>query len=81
MQTFKQYIDALFSEKGIDLEQRIEVEGPSGTNSIPASIVVDAIKEANQGERDQIRATFQKIDFHNGDVMHFVKHLAQAIAI
>lgn len=80
-QTYEQYITALFEEKRIDLEQTLEVEGPSGTNFMPASMVVDAIKNAGHNERPAIRQTFQKIDFHNGDIMHFVRHLAQALAI
>ena len=31
-------------------------------------------------EKKQIKNTLVKIDFHNGDIMHFFTYLAQAIA-
>ena len=77
----KTYINNLISEKGLDLETRIEVEGQSGTNSIPLQFVIDGIIATNEQEQQQIRNTLVKIDFHNGDIMHFFKHLAQALAI
>ncbi len=74
------YLKNLLEEKRICLETRIEVEGPSGTNNMPLQMVVDAINGTSQGEKDQIRKTLVMIDFKNGDVMHFFKHLAQALA-
>jgi len=74
------YLDKLIAEKGLDLEQIIEIEGESGTNWIPLVFVIDAIKAASKGEQDQIRNTLVQIDFKNGDVMHFFTHLAGAIA-
>ena len=79
--TFNTWIDALISEKNISVEQTLEVEGPSGVNFMPLSIVVDAIKSACANEKAQIKTTLVKIDFANGDVVHFFKHLAKAIAI
>ena len=77
---FSNWIDALIEEKNIDLQQRFEVDGPSGANSIPVGCVVDAIKSANAAERAGIKNTIVKIDFANGDVLHFLRHLAQALA-
>lgn len=79
--TFSTWIDTLIAEKALDTDQMIEAEGPSGLNMIPFSIVIDAIKAANAQERAQIKKTLVMIDFKNGDVMHFFKHLAKAIAI
>lgn len=79
--TFNTWIDTFTTEKGLDMDQIIEVEGESGTNFMPLSIVIDAIKAASEQERRQIKATIVKIDFMNGNVMHFFRHLAQAIAI
>lgn len=79
-QTFSAWIDTFISEKGIDLEQNLKVEGPSGLNIIPIGIVVAAMKKAPAGERDGIKKTLILIDFKNGDPVHFIKHLAQAIA-
>jgi len=78
---FTTWLDTFNSEKGIDLEQRFDVEGPSGTNSMEYAHVVDAIKQAPAHEQAGIKNTIVKIDFANGDVRHFYRHLAQAIAI
>jgi len=76
----RKYIHTLVKEKGLDLEQVIEVQGESGTNFIPLGVVVEHIDICNESEYSQIKTTLAKIDFHNGDVMHFFTYLAQAIA-
>jgi hypothetical protein len=78
---FTTWIDTLNTEKGIDMEQGFEVEGPSGANWMTYDIVVSAIKQANSNEQAGIKNTLVKIDFANGDIRHFYRHLAQAIAI
>ena len=74
------YLNDLISEKGLNKETIIEVEGASGTNFIPLGVVVEHILIANSTEQAKIKKTLVKIDFHNGDVMHFFAYLAQAIA-
>ena len=78
---FNQWLDTLIEEKQIDTETVIEVEGDWGTNFMPLEIVVDAIKSAPANEKAAIKDTLVKIDFVNGDIIHFFTHLAQAIAI
>jgi len=77
----KTYLKNLVEEKGIDPEMILEVEGNSGLNLMPLQIVLDAINGAPKSEQDQIRNTLVMIDFKNGDVVHFFKHLAGALAI
>ncbi len=74
------YLNDLISEKGLNKETIIEVEGASGTNFIPLGVVVEHILIVNSTEQAKITKTLVKIDFHNGDVMHFFTYLAQAIA-
>lgn len=76
----KTYLNNLIEEKGLDTEEIIEVEGASGTNFIPLGVVVEHILIAPDHEQKQIRNILVKIDFQNGDVMHFFNHLAKAIA-
>lgn len=76
---FNNWIDTFVAEKGIDLEQRFEIEGPSGTNSFPYGVIVEAIKGASAAEKNAIKTTIVKIDFCNGDVCHYFRHLAQAL--
>jgi hypothetical protein len=79
--TFSKWLDTFLSEKGIDLEKTLTVEGASGPNYMPVEIIVQAIKAASAAEQQQIKTMFVRIDFVNGDVLDFLKHLGKAIAI
>jgi hypothetical protein len=76
---FKNWIDTFVSEKGIDLEERFELEGPSGTNSFTYGVIVEHIKLTVGSEMRAIKTIIVKIDFANGDVTHFFRHIAQAL--
>jgi len=79
--TFAKWLDTFVEEKGLDREQSFEVEGPVwGTNWIPLEVVIEHMKIASKQEQQQIKEIIVKIDFKNGDVMHFFKHLAGALA-
>lgn len=82
-ETFNTWLDTFMSEKGIDMEEVIEVDGSEewGTNYIPVGVVIEHMKIASSQEQAQIKSIFVQIDFKNGDVMHFIHHLARAIAI
>ncbi len=74
------WINTLIEEKNLNIHTTIDVVGKSGLNIIPLGVVVEHILIAPTHEQNQIKNTLVKIDFHNGDVMHFFKFLAQAIA-
>ncbi len=80
MTNFCTWLNTLITEKGIDLERNIEVEGPSGLNIMPLSMVIDAIKFTTAAEQAKIKTTLVQIDFANGDICHFFQHLAGALA-
>ena len=80
MTTFNTWLATLISEKGVDVEQVLEVQGESGTNFIPVECVLEAIRGASPAEQQGIKKTLVMIDFKNGDVLHFIRHLAQALA-
>jgi len=78
---FTKWLDTFIDEKGIDPEKMMEVEGPSGTNFIPVGCILEIMKEQSPApEQAKIKDTIVKIDFHNGDVLHFFRHLAAAVA-
>jgi hypothetical protein len=76
----KNYLNNLITEKGLDKEMIIEVEGESGTNFIPLGVLIDFILTMPSFIKKKIRTTLVKIDFMNGDVMHYFKYLAKAMA-
>ncbi len=78
----KKYLETLISEKSAhDIDDSFEVEGPSGANHMTYQNVVDAIAAAPKSEQTVIRNNLIWIDFANGDVFHYFRHLAQAIAL
>jgi len=79
--TFNKWLDTFVAEKGIDLDLVLTVPGPSGDNMIPVACLIGMMKQAPAHEQNSIKAMIVKIDFRNGDVMDFFRHLARAIAI
>lgn len=78
--TFTKWLDTFTAEKGLDTEQVFVVPGPSGDNHMPLGCVLEAIKQAPAHEQRWIKDMLVRIDFRNGDVCHYFRHLAQAIA-
>lgn len=79
--TFNKWLDTLVEEKGIDTEQYFYLDGPTGDfNIIELSVVIDAIKATCKQEQVGIKNTLVAIDFVNGDIVDYFKHLAQALA-
>jgi len=74
------YLRDFFAEK--DIPAKIfEVEGPEwGTNLIPNEVVVEHITIAPKNELGRIEDILRGIDFANGDINHFLNHLAKALA-
>jgi hypothetical protein len=77
---FSEWLDVFLEEKGVDLDCVLEVEGPSGLNLIPVGVLVLAMKAAPEVEQVGIREMLVKLDWANGDVMGYLKHLAGALA-
>lgn len=79
---FSTWLNTFIDEKQIDREQVLEVEGPVyGTNYIPVQCVLDSILTTDKEEQRAIKDMMVKIDYVNGDIVHYLKHLAQAIAL
>ena len=77
----KTYLNNLISEKAnISMTTPIEVEGASGTNFMNVGVIVEHILIAPKTEQQAIKNVLVRIDFNNGDVLDFFKHLAKAIA-
>ena len=80
MSKMTKYIKNFFDEKEIAYEV-FEVESPNGTmNMIPNEVVIEHIKNVPISEQKKIEVILTKIDFMNGNVNHFLKHIAGAIA-
>jgi hypothetical protein len=74
------YISNFFAEKDLD-ERTYEATAADGTvHLIPTGCVIEAIMRAPEGEQSQIAKVLRQIDFKNGNVHHFLNHLAGALA-
>lgn len=78
--TFNKWLDTFISEKSINLEHTFQVEGPSGTNFIPVGCVVEQIKAFPAEIQKHTRFKIIKIDFANGNVLHFFEYIAKRMA-
>lgn len=75
------FFTTFFNEKNL-VERTYEVKAEDGTpNLIPTSMVIAAIQQTQGQERQQVERILRELDFRNGDVHHFLGHLAQAMAI
>jgi len=76
----KKYIYTLLEEKNIDLDTSFTVIGESGDNFMTVGVIVEHILIAHKSEQKNIKNMLVRIDFNNGDILDFIKHLAKAIA-
>jgi len=78
----RKYLNTLLEEKGISQERVLEVTGSEwGTNFMPISVIVDFLSNLDKETQKKVKNTFVKIDFHNGDIVDFLNHIAKGIAI
>jgi hypothetical protein len=71
------YLEVFFEEKEIP-SQLFELKDSLGTTHfIDTEAVIEIIKSTSVKEQRTIADMLRKIDFVNGDVNHYLKHLAQ----
>lgn len=69
------YLTTLIEEKGRDMEDTINLDGHFG---LTYQMLVDFIATMPRHHK-AIRDTLVKIDFANGDIFHFLNHLAKGM--
>lgn len=72
----KQYFKTFLSEKGIDLETDLQVEGQI---NLQVGMLVDFVCSMPLEIQKKIQATLVKIDFANGNVMHYLNFLGKGM--
>ena len=74
------FFETFFSEKDLT-DEVYTVTSANGTpNIIPSSVVIEAVKRTKGEEAQKIEAILREIDFLNGNIHHFLQHLAQGLA-
>lgn len=77
---FNNWLDTFIEEKGIDLKQVIEIKTETNIHYFEVGNIIDNIKSTTSEEQAEIKDMIVKIDFYNGDVVDYFRHLAQALA-
>lgn len=73
----KSFYRRMVEEKGInEIEFSIQVDG--FVHFMGVENVIELIENAPAHEQKKIKNTFSKIDFLNGDLLHYIKFLAEA---
>jgi len=71
----KQYLKTLIEEKGKELDTEIQIDGHFG---LTYEMLFDFIEQMPE-YHEQIRKTLVIIDFKNGDIFHYLTHLANGM--
>lgn len=77
--SFNKWLDTFIEEKGIDLDDTFTIEKNEQMHIFEVGNIVENIKATSPKEQAQIKDMLVKIDFYNGDVLDYFKHLAQAL--
>jgi len=76
--TFAKWFDVFLEEKDIDQEEVLDINVGNDFHIIPIKIITDFIKTLDKETQRTIKQTFVEIDFKNGNVKHFLKHIFRA---
>ena len=73
------YLKIFFEEKNLPLKDFEKVSPDGTTHFLSNEVVIEHVMIASLNEQKVIADVIKKIDFANGDVNHFLDHLAQGI--
>jgi len=79
MNGFNKWFETFLEEKKLPYESWDLISENGTLNIIDTDVVIDRIKIAPVHEQKQIKDMIIKIDFSNGDIKDFFKHLAGAL--
>lgn len=72
----KSFFRRMAEEKGIIMKSfTVEVDGVAHMMNVEQ--IIQLIEQAPEHEQEHIKNTFSQIDFHNGDLMRYIKILAE----
>ena len=73
------YLETFFAEKDLPEANWELVDENGWTHVIGSAVVLEHLAIAPVEEQEAIANIIRKIDFNNGDVNHFLQHLANAL--
>ena len=78
--TFEKWLHRLIEEKQLDTGRVFKIDTAYNLHFVEFGVVIDFILSMPMQQRDQCRTQLVKVDFNNGDVMHFFEYVAQFVA-
>ena len=72
----KCWLDTFLTEKQVDLETVFVLDVAGITHYVPFEVVREFVEHQPEPLQGQIKEKLIQIDFVNGDVLHFFRHLA-----
>lgn len=79
MANFTNWFNTFIEEKDLPYVQWELTDSEGRVHLIDTDVVKEAILNCNDAEQAQLKDMLVKIDFGNGDVNDYFKHLAQAL--
>jgi hypothetical protein len=79
MTNFNEWLDTFVEEKNIDIHDTFEIDKNGSFNIISYGAILDHIKATTKEEKAKIKNIIVHIDFKNGNVLDFFRHLGQAL--
>ena len=76
---FNKWFDTFVEEKGIDTGFTFEFDEAGMFHMVETAVVIDWVKKLDPETKAKIKSNFVKIDFMNGDVMHFMEFIAKGM--
>ena len=77
--TFNKWFETFLEEKDLPYESWELVNKDGETHFIDTEVIIETIKNCNNKEQTGIKNMLIKIDFANGNVNDYFKHLAHAL--
>ena len=80
--SFKLWLDTFIKEKDLPMDDVFEIVSEGNFHYyFSYKTIYEYILISTPTEKEKIKKTIVKIDFLNGDVLHYFRHLANAITI
>lgn len=76
---FNSWFSTFLDEKNLPYVAWEIVDRAGMTHFIDTDVVKETIKNASTEDQQKIKNIIVQIDFHNGDMNHFFRHLAQGM--
>lgn len=76
----RSFFRIMLEEKGLD-DELIEVEHEDTIHKIGIDLLIDLMESVEPQDQKKIEETMRKIDFLNGDMMHYLNHLATGYVV